>query len=403
MLNAIKDDLKKNYYDSTFHGIDLDARFKAADEMIRQATSLGQVFGIIAQAANSLNDSHVYFVPPPQTLHADYGYKMKMIGDQCYVVAVKPGSNAESAGLKVGDQILRIGVITPTRENFEKLHYLFYILRPQPGMRLVVQSPGAALRTLDVLAKVRQEKRTLNFTDSDDGRDIWDYIRELQTEDRLLRNRYYEFGDDLLIWKMPQFDLPDKEIDSMMDRIRRRKALILDLRGNPGGSVETLKRMIGYFFDHDIKIADLKGRKEEKPLTAKSKGDRAFAGKLVVLVDSESGSAAELFARVMQLEKRGTVIGDRTAGAVMEAKPIVHEIGMDIKVFYGDVVTVNDMIMSDGKSLEKVGVTPDELILPTGTALAANRDPVISHAAQLLGFKIDAEKAGALFPTEWKK
>src|SRR5262249_1351721 len=73
MLNAIKDDLKKNYYDPTFHGMDLDARFKAADEMIKQASSLGQVFGIIAQAVNSLNDSHVFFIPPPQTVHADYG------------------------------------------------------------------------------------------------------------------------------------------------------------------------------------------------------------------------------------------------------------------------------------------------------------------------------------------
>jgi len=403
MLNAIKEDLKKTYYDPTFHGVDLDARFKAADELIKQATSLGQVFGIIAQAVNSLNDSHVYFIPPPQTVHADYGYQMRMIGDKCYVIAIKPGSNAESAGLKVGDLAHKIGVIEPTRETFDKLHYLFYILRPQPGMRLIVESPGAEPRTLDVLAKVRQDKRTLNFTGSDDGRDIFDYIREIQAESRLHRHRYYEFGDDLLVWKMPQFDLTDKELDAMMEKVRKRKALILDLRGNGGGSEDSLKQMVGYFFDHDVKIADLKGRKEEKPVIAKTRHESVFTGKLCVLIDSESASAAELFGRVIQLEKRGTVVGDVSAGKVMRAKPMVHEIGMDIKVFYGDLITVDNAIMSDGKSLEKVGVMPDVLALPSGADLATGRDPVISKAAELVGFKISPDKAGTLFPVEWIK
>src|SRR5580765_7656199 len=49
MLRALKNEIKKSYYDATFRGIDLEARFKAADEKIDRATSLGQVFGIVAQ------------------------------------------------------------------------------------------------------------------------------------------------------------------------------------------------------------------------------------------------------------------------------------------------------------------------------------------------------------------
>src|SRR4028118_2284198 len=64
MLGAIKGELKKNYYDPTFRGMDVDARFKVAEEKINQATTLGQAFGAIAQALLDLNDSHTFFQPP---------------------------------------------------------------------------------------------------------------------------------------------------------------------------------------------------------------------------------------------------------------------------------------------------------------------------------------------------
>jgi len=131
-----------------------------------------------------------------------------------------------------------------------------------------------------------------------------------------------------------------------------------------------------------------------------SKKVGAFEGKLIVLVDSESASAAEILARVMQLEKRATVIGDQTSGSVMESRQYPRALGTDSVVFCGTSITEADVIMSDGKSLEHVGVTPDELLLPTGEDLAAKRDPVLAHAAGLVGVKVEPEKAGALFPIE---
>jgi C-terminal processing protease CtpA/Prc len=132
-------------------------------------------------------------------------------------------------------------------------------------------------------------------------------------------------------------------------------------------------------------------------------GHDAFSGKIIVLIDSESGSAAELFARVMQLEKRAVVIGDRSAGAVMRAKEYPHEMGVDTVIFYGVSITDADIIMGDGNSLEHVGVLPDETRLPSAADLAAKRDPVLSYAASLAGVEISPEKAGTFFPVEWRK
>ena len=201
---------------------------------------------------------------------------------------------------------------------------------------------------------------------------------------------------------MPQFDLSGDQVDDTAGRFRNRRALILDLRGNGGGYVSTLERLTGHFFDHDLKIADLKGRKEMKPITAKGHNERAFKGQLVVLVDGESSSASEIFARLIQLEKRGTVIGDRTAGAVMRSRFYSLQFGVLNAIFFGIYVTDADLIMTDGKSLEHVGVTPDELLLPTPEDMAANRDPVLAHAASLVGLRMDPEKAGKLFPIEWR-
>ena len=58
-----------------------------------------------------------------------------------------------------------------------------------------------------------------------------------------------------------------------------------------------------------------------------------------MLIDSKSGSCSELLARIVQLEKRGTVIGDRSAGAVMIATAYSYEMGGDAVISYGVTIT----------------------------------------------------------------
>ena len=398
MLNTIKEDVRKNYFDPSLRGIDLDAHFKEAEEKIKRSDSLNQILGVIAQTLLDFNDSHTFFVPPSRPARVEYGWQMLMVGDKCFVTAVRPGSDAEAKGLKPGDEVKSIDGYAPTREIIWKLKYFYYSLRPRYGMRLVIIKPDGKEQELGVHASVDESPRV-----KDVGRDYRDLRREAESERRLHRNRWVKASEDLMIWKMPEFTMTDESLDEMLGKVRNHKALILDLRGNPGGLVDNLERLSGYFFDHDINIAEVKGRKEQKRLHAKTRGNRVFKGQLAVLVDSESASAAELFARLMQLEKRGVVLGDRTAGAVMMSRSYGHEQGLEVVALYGASITVADLIMSDGKSLEKVGVTPDELLLPTPQMMAAQHDPVISKAAALLGYKLDPVQAGAFFPTEWRK
>jgi carboxyl-terminal processing protease len=400
MLKTVKDDLKKNYYDPSFHGMDVDARFKAAEEKLKQATSVGQSFSIIAQVLLDLDDSHTKFYPPSRPEKVDYGWKMQMIGDAAYIVAVRPGSDADKQGLKPGDRVLAVERRKPTRKDLWKMNYYYNVLSPRPGLQVVAQSPGGEPRELNLEAKVTHGQRVIDLT-SDIG--INALLRELE-DDRLEdRDRYYENVDGVFVWKMRRFYLTDSQIDTMMGRVKKSKALVLDLRDNGGGAEDTLLRLLGHFFDKDVKMADIKSRKESKPIIAKTRGNEPFKGKVVVLIDSNSGSAAEIFARIMQLEKRGTVIGDRSAGAVMRAMAHPYEMGVNTVVFYGASITVADAVMSDGQSLEHIGVVPDELLLPSPEDMAARKDPVLARALELAGAKVDAAKAGALFPFEWKK
>ena len=396
ILKNIKNAIEKNYYDPNFGGMDLETRFKSAEEKLKAAETLGQALGVIAQAVIDLNDSHTRFSPPATNIIIDYGWKMKMFGDQCFITKVKEKSDAASKGLKVGDEVLSVNNFRPARSEMWKLIYYYQQLSPQAKMTLVVKSPNAESRQVEVVSKITQLRQKIDLTNS------WDFSEAVREGDRLDdgERHYFKEAGNAVAWKMPNFAFNPNEVDRLMSQIKDKQALILDLRNNPGGYVVTLEKIAGFFFDRDIKIADLKGRKEMEPQKAKSQGSKVFKGNLVVLIDGNSGSAAEIFARLIQLEKRGVVLGDVSAGAVMQSRFYPMSAGVDSLVPYGASITNADVIMSDGKSLERVGVIPDEIILPTGEDLAAGRDPVMARAFEILGMKMTSEAAGKLFPEE---
>jgi C-terminal processing protease CtpA/Prc len=364
------------------------------------ATSVSQGFALVADFLGGLNDSHTFFSPPARTFRVEYGYRIQMVGNDAFISRVRPGTDAETK-VHPGDQVISLNRFGIARNIFWQVNYGLRVIAPQTATQLSLRDPAGQVRQTAVNSKTQQLKKVLDLTRASGGADRWDLIREEENADHVVRQRYFEIGD-VMIWKMPEFYLDMGEVDHLFAIARKHKTLILDLRGNHGGLVDTLTRMVGNIFDHDITIATLNGRKEMKPEVAKTVGGNAFSGKLVVLIDSESASASEMFARLIQLEHRGTVIGDISSGSVMRARGYVCSQGVDVKIFYVFSITDADVIMSDGKSLEHSGVTPDELMLPTAQDLAAGRDPVLAHAAELAGLKLDPAAAGKMFPIEWE-
>jgi Periplasmic protease len=246
------------------------------------------------------------------------------------------------------------------------------------------------------MAAVRERQYIMDLTGADGGGDIAHLIRDAERAEEELNPVVTEYGEEVLIWTLPTFAVGEQQIRDVFKRARRRKTLVLDLRGNAGGPVQSLLALVGQLSRDSVILGMQRERNKQTPLIAKGAGDNAFGGQLLVLVDSRSASASEVLARVVQLSRRGRVLGDRTAGAVMRGNYRPHELGTQTAIFYGVSVTDADLVMSDGGRLEGVGVLPDELILPTASDLAAGRDAVLARAVTLAGMPLDAAAAGSL-------
>ena len=238
-----------------------------------------------------------------------------MIGDHCLITRIQPGSDAEQKGLRLGDQVLAINEVAVTRKSLPRIRYIFFKLRPHASIRLTLAGGTGEKRQVDVVAKVEPApiivfrlNQGINFE-----------VRDWNDEYTLLEPQYFAKGDDFFAVRIPAFDLSPEAVDWVLGGIRKHKGVVLDLRGNPGRFAKTLDRLVGGLFENDLKIYDRIGRDSTTTVSVKGRHQDAFTGRFAVLVDNSSASASELFARIIQLQKRGFVMGDRTAGAVMEA------------------------------------------------------------------------------------
>ena len=160
-------------------------------------------------------------------------------------------------------------------------------------------------------------------------------------------------------------------------------AIVLDLRGNPGGRVKDTARILGFFFTERFQFAstgalDLESRISLifgfAPTRTRLFRD-PWTGALAVVQSNLSASAAEVFAAAIQDCDRGAVVGQQSAGAVVGAQGYWLPDGGLLTVGVAELRTIT------GKVIEKTGVTPDVLIVPTHDDVRIGKDVMLEAAA----------------------
>jgi carboxyl-terminal processing protease len=151
----------------------------------------------------------------------------------------------------------------------------------------------------------------------------------------------------------------------------RLDGIVLDLRNDPGGLLDTSVRIAGDFLDGGT-IVSTRGRNagEDETYQARPNGDRFRDVPVVVLVNGASASASEIVAGALQDRKRATVIGTRSfgKGSVQTIIPLENHGALRL--------TTARYYTPAGRSIQGEGITPDVVVLPP-------RDQQIAQATVL--------------------
>ena len=158
-----------------------------------------------------------------------------------------------------------------------------------------------------------------------------------------------------------------EEMQSAFSQLNTDSGVIIDLRNNPGGLIQSAVDVAGLFVKRGV-ITSYKLADEEKVYSVSN--PKPIMVPLVIIVNRNTSSAAEMFAAAMQDRNRGVVIGERTYG-----KGSVQDF-VELKDGSRLEITVALYLTPAGRSIEGVGVTPD---------LVVKESDLIVKALQILG------------------
>jgi len=316
------------YFDAALRGVD----WRAARERYRpeaaKAADDTALYAVLNRMCAELKESHLAALAPRRAheLRVDrrvgVGIRWQIANGKRVVADVVPGSPAAMGGVKRG--------------------------------WLVVSRNGGPV--LDTFVSRLGQPVTYGFLDQQDRPITVTLLPELINFDRLESR---ELADGIVYLRFDSFDHDSlKWLNQQLKAHAAAPGVVIDLRDNSGGNGFAL----------DIVVADFFRQRVDEGLLVQRNGhtheshsfnwfSAHYSGRVVLLTGPATASAAEIFSHVLQHYGRATVIGQRTAAAVIYSQSYSLPGGGRIQV------PTIDYIGLDGKRLEGRGVTPD-LVLP---------------------------------------
>lgn len=323
-----------------------------------------RVWGAISGLASSLGDPYTVFFSPEENksfkeeilgafegIGAEIAIKDKVLT----VVAPLKDTPAWKAGLKAGDKVIKIG---DTSTNNMTTDAAIDLIRGPRGtsVTLTVVRPGESETREFSIMREKIQIPTIDTQLREDGIFVISFYSFSENSANLFRDALIKF------------------IDSKTDK------LILDLRGNPGGYLDSAINIGSWFVDEGKVLLSEDSLDGSKPKMYRSHGPRLFSDKLkfVVLVDEGSASASEILAGALSEYKIATLVGEKTfgKGSVQELVKITDDTSLK--------VTVANWLTPNGVSISLEGLKPDVVVPITAKDVESKKDPQMDKAIQIL-------------------
>lgn len=337
-----------------------------------------RIQGAIAGLVASYGDPYTVYMPPEDAAQfaEDIGGQFSGVGMEVglrnnliTVIAPLPNSPAFKAGIQSGDIITRINEETTEKMTVDQ------------AVRLIRGDKGTEVS----LTLYRQNESGLI-----EVKVVRDTIT-IPTLETAVE------GDTFIIRLFSFNALSESKMQEALTEFEQKKykKLVLDLRGNPGGYLESAVAIAGYLMPQGkVVVRESFGENKEEQVyrTSTRQIVNVEAENFVVLIDGGSASAAEILAGALSEHHVATTIGDTTFG-----KGSVQEL-VNLPDKSAVKVTIARWLTPEGVSFSEGGLEPDMKITRTPQQVAAGKDPQKEAALKWLKGERDmGEKVSSKF------